>query len=90
MTVPLFHVTGAHSYLLPALAQGSTLVLMPRWDVEEALALIAREHLTAMGGVPFMALQLLDAYRPDRHDLSSLTAVGIGSGSCMAGLLMVG
>jgi long-chain acyl-CoA synthetase len=78
LTVPLFHVTGAHSYLLPALAAGSLLVLMHKWDVAQALALIERERLTSMGGVPFMALQLLDAYRPGVHDLSSLTGVAVG------------
>jgi long-chain acyl-CoA synthetase len=78
LTVPLFHVTGAHSYLLTALAQGSLLVFMPKWDVAEALMLIERERLTSLGGVPFMALQLLDEYRPDQHDLTSLTAIAVG------------
>lgn len=78
LTVPLFHVTGSHSYLLPALATGSSLVLMRKWDVAEALRLIEQERITALGGVPFMALQLLDAYRPGVHDLSSLTAVAVG------------
>jgi long-chain acyl-CoA synthetase len=78
LTVPLFHVTGSHSYLLPALASGSTLVLMPRWDVDAALGLIERERVTSMGGVPFMALQLADAYRRGKHDLSSLGALAVG------------
>ncbi len=40
--------------------------------------LIERERVVAMGGVPFMALQLLDAYDPARHDLSSLRSVATG------------
>jgi long-chain acyl-CoA synthetase len=78
LTVPLFHVTGCHSYLLPALASGSTLVLMERWDPQEALTLIERERVTVLGGVPTTALQLMNAYDPRLHDLSSLTSITVG------------
>lgn len=78
LTVPLFHVTGSHSYLLTALAGGATLVLMNRWDVHQALDLVATERVTSLGGVPFMALQLAEAYDPERHDLSSLATLNVG------------
>jgi steroid-24-oyl-CoA synthetase len=78
LTVPLFHVTGCHSYLLPALASASTLVLMHRWDPEQALRLISAERVTGFGGVPSTVLQMMDAYQSDQHDLSSLTSVTVG------------
>ncbi|MGE0309256.1 MAG: long-chain fatty acid--CoA ligase, partial [Acidimicrobiia bacterium] len=86
LTVPLFHVTGSHSYLLTALASGTTLVLMHRWDVHEALDLVAREQITSLGGVPFMALQIAEVYDPDRHDLRSLTALSVGGAASPPGL----
>ncbi|HVW40850.1 MAG TPA: class I adenylate-forming enzyme family protein [Amycolatopsis sp.] len=78
LTVPLFHVTGSHSYLLPALAGGSTLVLMDRWDAREALRLVAEERVTSVGGVPTTVSQLLDAYEATPRDLSSLGAISVG------------
>lgn len=87
LTVPLFHVTGSHAYLLPALATGTTLVLMPKWDVTAAIECIARERVTAMGGVPFMALQLLDTARAGTHDLSSLERVTVGGSPMPPGLI---
>jgi long-chain acyl-CoA synthetase len=78
LTVPLFHVTGCHSYLLPALAGGSTLVLMDRWDAQEALRLVAEERVTSVGGVPTTVLQLLDAYEATPRDLSSLGTITVG------------
>lgn len=78
LTVPLFHVTGCHSYLFPALASASTLVLMDRWDPEQALRLISRERVTSVGGVPSTVLQMMGAYRAGEHDLSSLVSVTVG------------
>ena len=78
LVIPFFHVTACSASLMGALAGGTTLVLMRKWDAGEALALIERERVHVTGGVPTIAWQLLE--HPDRanHDLSSLEVVQYG------------
>lgn len=78
LVIPFFHVTACSASLMGALAGGTTLVLMRKWDAVEALALIERERVQVTGGVPTIAWQLLE--HPDRanHDLSSLEVVQYG------------
>ncbi|MDA2805047.1 class I adenylate-forming enzyme family protein [Nocardiopsis suaedae] len=77
-TVPLFHTTGAQSVMYPALAKGGALVLMYRWDAEEALRLIERERVTAITAVPAMISQMLASPRLGEYDLSSLLVLSSG------------
>ena len=78
LVIPFFHVTACSASLMGALASGTTLVLMRKWDAGEALALIERERVQVTGGVPTIAWQLLE--HPDRakYDLSSLEVVQYG------------
>ena len=76
--VPFFHVTGCHSILAPGLFGGSTLVLMHRWEPDRALALVERERVTNITGVPGMVLQMLESPRFAAHDTSTLTGVNYG------------
>ena len=78
LSVPFFHATGCHAVLSPSLFAGAKLVLMRKWDVEQAMALIERERLTGCGGVPTIAWQIIE--HPNRHnyDLSSLESVAYG------------
>jgi long-chain acyl-CoA synthetase len=78
LTVPLFHATGCHSVMLSALATGAKLVMMYKWDPDQALELIERERVTSFTGVPAMALQVLDSPSIASRDLSSLRAMGSG------------
>src|SRR5437868_2883419 len=78
LTVPLFHVTGCFSTFVASMFHGGTLVLMYKWDAGQALALIEREQITSMIGVPTNAWQLLSHPNLTAHDLSSLTSLGYG------------
>lgn len=78
LPMPLFHVTGFHSTLMPALANGSTIHLMYKWDVARALDIIARERINGLNLVPTLAWQLSDAISPGDHDTSSVDLVGYG------------
>ncbi|HEX4817098.1 MAG TPA: class I adenylate-forming enzyme family protein [Nonomuraea sp.] len=78
LTVPLFHVTGCFSAMATALFSGGGLVLMYKWDPEQALRLIERERVTAMIGVPTNAWQLMSHPDFGKYDLSSLTTLGYG------------
>lgn len=76
LAVPFFHVIGSLSVLIPNMAMGGKLVLMRKFDADAALALIAREKVTVTGGVPAVALSLLE--RAPGRDVSSLELVTYG------------
>jgi long-chain acyl-CoA synthetase len=53
-------------------------VMMHHFDPERALELIEREQITVFGGVPTMALQILDSPDFARRDTSSVRSVSYG------------
>lgn len=78
ITTPLFHVTANNCGAYALTAGGGKMVLMYRWDAEEALKLIEREKVSAVSGVPVMARELIT--HPDfaKYDTSSLLTLGGG------------
>ncbi|MCO6005272.1 acyl--CoA ligase [Actinoallomurus purpureus] len=78
LNVPLFHATGCHAMLVASAVLGGTVVLMYKWDAERALQLIERERVTAFGGVPTMAWQVLTSPEFHKYDTSSLVNVSYG------------
>ncbi|MFF0861192.1 class I adenylate-forming enzyme family protein [Nonomuraea sp. NPDC003560] len=78
LTVPLFHVTGCFSAMITSMFTGGGVVLMYKWDPEQALRLIERERVTTMIGVPTNAWQLMSHPDFGKYDLSSLTTLGYG------------
>ncbi|MFB7226110.1 class I adenylate-forming enzyme family protein [Streptomyces fimicarius] len=60
MTFPFFHVA-AFTGFYAAMAAGGALVLMHKWDADEALRLIRTQRVTHFSGVPATGLQLLEA-----------------------------
>ena len=59
--LPLFHAFGQQSAMNTTVLTGGTLVLMPRFDADEALRLLVEEHVTVFAGVPTMYVGLLEA-----------------------------
>ncbi len=78
LVIPFFHVTACSASLMGAMASGTTLVLMRKWDTAQALALIERERVQVTGGVPTIAWQLLEHPDRERYDLSSLEIIQYG------------
>jgi long-chain acyl-CoA synthetase len=78
VTTPLFHVTANNCIAHSATLSGGKLVLMYKWDPGAALALIERERITNLSGVPVMARELIAHPDFDRHDTSSLASLGGG------------
>jgi len=78
VTTPLFHVTANNCVAHSATLAGGKLVLMYKWDAGEALALVEREKITNLSGVPVMAREILA--HPDfaKTDTSSLKSLGGG------------
>jgi long-chain acyl-CoA synthetase len=76
--VPLFHGTGCHSGLMTQVFAGGTVVLMRKWNPEEALELIEREKVTNVTAVPTMVSDLVNSPSIEQRDLSSLRGLGGG------------
>jgi long-chain acyl-CoA synthetase len=78
LSVPFFHATGCFAVLGPALASGTKLCLMRKFEPEAAMRIIERERVTSAGGVPTIAWQLLEHPARESYDLSSLETVSYG------------
>ncbi|WP_328743133.1 AMP-binding protein [Streptomyces caniferus] len=80
---PLYHASpGQHAVL--ALAAGLDITLMPRFDAEEFLRLIAAHRIEQVQVVPTMFVRLLRLPKDvrERYDLSSLTSVVHAAAPC--------
>ncbi|SFU14107.1 Acyl-CoA synthetase (AMP-forming)/AMP-acid ligase II [Pseudomonas marincola] len=84
---PLFHVSGLHAQFLSMLRNGRRMVIMYKWDVEEALRLIESERCTQFNGAPVMMQELLNHERFDSPATASLFSLGLGGGAASNALL---
>ena len=78
LNVPLFHVTAEVPVFLQSMAIARKLVLMPKWDAEEAMRLIEREKITYFVGVPLMSFEMLTHPNRAKYDLSSMADIAAG------------
>lgn len=78
LAVPLFHVSGCHAQFLSNLRGGRRIVMMYKWDVDQALRYIEEERVTSLAAAPSMVLDLLEAEGFASADTSSLFSVGVG------------
>ena len=70
--LPMFHIYGMNVIMNFALASGSAIVTLPRFDVEGYLAAIERHRVTRLHLAPPMVLQLATSTHVDRFDHSSV------------------
>ncbi len=87
LVFPLFHVSGCHAVFLTSLVQGAKIVVLPKWEPDAALALIAAEKVTAFPGVPTMYWDLLKSAEHTHADLTSLSSISIGGQATPPALL---
>ncbi|MEM6856923.1 MAG: class I adenylate-forming enzyme family protein [Pseudomonadota bacterium] len=78
VAVPLFHVTGEVPLFLQSIAIGRKLVLMPKWDAEEALRLMDAEKVTYFVGVPLMSFEMASHPNLSKYDLSACKSFAAG------------
>jgi long-chain acyl-CoA synthetase len=85
MTGPAYH-SAPNLFAMAAMLNDNLIVLQPRFDAEQCLALIERYRITGVHLVPTMFVRLLklpDAVRA-KYDLSSLEHVVHGAARCPA------
>lgn len=80
VTVPFFHCTGSHSVFMLSLVVGRKMVIMHKWDAQEALRLIEEERVTWFNGVPTMSAELQAAAETTDRDISTLYEI-MGGGA---------
>ncbi len=78
ITLPLFHGYGVFAVNLEFLT-GGKLVLLRRWDTEEAMNSIQQFKVTEFRGVPTMYIQMLNYPDAGKYDLGSLQTCICGS-----------
>jgi acyl-CoA synthetase (AMP-forming)/AMP-acid ligase II len=78
VNVPLFHVTGEVPLFLQSFALGRKLVMMPKWNAEEAMRLIEAEKVTYFVGVPLMSFEIATHPNRDKYDLSTCVSFAAG------------
>lgn len=81
--LPLFHVMGQVCVLGPALQAGASVTLLERFDPQDMLAMLRRDKLTFMAGVPTMWNAILHAAdnNADRSDFANLRLAASGGAS---------
>jgi 4-coumarate--CoA ligase len=77
--LPFFHIYGMQVLMNGLLAEGVTVVTMPRFDMEQALSLIQEHNVTQVFAVPPIVLGLAKHPAVDNFDLSSLRKIFCGA-----------
>ena len=77
--LPLFHIYGLVVVLNMGLHLGATIVIMPRFDLEQFLAMIQKYRVTLSHVVPPIVLKLAREPIIDNYDLSSLKTICCGA-----------
>ncbi|HKS58962.1 MAG TPA: long-chain fatty acid--CoA ligase [Steroidobacteraceae bacterium] len=82
VVLPFFHVTSMQGGMNAPIYQGSTIVLMCRWDRDVAAELIQKYRLISWTAISTMVIDFLANPRLDEYDLSSLQKMS-GGGAAM-------
>jgi 2-furoate---CoA ligase len=84
--MPLYHTMGVRSLIAMSLI-GGTFVCLPRYDAQQALALIEAEKITNLYLVPTLYHDLVHAREFASADVSSVRKLGFAGASMTDGLL---
>lgn len=84
---PLFHIGGVSNLLTNMIIGGKLVLNQSKFDAGEVLELIEAERVQSFGGVPTMAIRVLEHPDVDKRDLSSLRSWPLGGAPVPATLL---
>lgn len=76
--LPFFHITGMQNMMNTPIYVGGTLVLLERWNRDDAAELIARYKVTHWNTMPTVLIDFLGSSRLAAYDLRSLRRLGGG------------
>ncbi len=79
---PMFHMLGMQNGMNLPLMLGATSVVLPRWDRDVALDLMARCRVSVWGATPAMVIDFFANPQVAERDLSALTML-FGGGAAM-------
>lgn len=68
--LPLFHSFGQTCVMNSLIYAGGTITMLPRFEPQKALEVMARDRVTYFAGVPTMYFYLLNFPGADQYDLS--------------------
>lgn len=77
--LPFFHIYGMQVLMNGLLANGVTVVTLPRFDLDQALGLVQQHRISRFFAVPPVVLALAKHPAVDGYDLSSLKQVFSGA-----------
>ena len=78
VSVPLFHVTGCNSQLLPTCQQAGTTVVMPSFEVQQFLQVIQAERINILTSVPAIYWLTVNQKNFADFDLSAVKWLAYG------------
>lgn len=78
VALPFFHITGMQNLLNGPVYGAGTLVLMPRWNRDEAARLIRQYGVTHWTAMPTMVIDFLASPRLQEYSLASIRRIGGG------------
>ncbi|MFZ4601784.1 MAG: class I adenylate-forming enzyme family protein [Caulobacterales bacterium] len=87
LVFPLFHISGLGAGFLSQMLSGGKIVILPRWEPQRAIELIAAERISMLAGVPTMLWDMIHSARTEGADLSSLRNVSSGGQALPVNLL---
>lgn len=77
-TLPFFHVTGFQQSMHTVLATGGEMIVMERWNREEAARIMEERGVTTWVGITAMMVDLLNHLDENPRDLSAIRFVAGG------------
>jgi len=77
--LPFFHIYGMQVLMNGLLANGTTIVTMPRFDLEQALGIVQEHKVSWFFAVPPIVLALAKHPLVDQYDLSSIDVIFSGA-----------
>ncbi len=86
--LPFFHIYGMQVLMNGLLANGVTVITLPRFDLDQALSLVQEHRITRFFAVPPVVLALAKHPAVDSYDLSSLVQVFSGAAPLGAEIAM--
>jgi fatty-acyl-CoA synthase len=85
--LPLFHTAGINLVTLPTLMEGGEVLVMPEFDLERTMTLLAEGDLDTFFAVPAVYQQISMHERFESLDLSRIRSWGCGGAPLSAGLI---